>query len=167
MPLHSFDPVERFVVGTVGPPGQRVFFLQARTGHRLVSVSVEKQQVALLAERLVSIVDQESSGGLSGFVDNEPLEAPIEDEFRVRAIGLHWDSARSRIIVECHDHDPEDADEAATGTTLHVALSAPQVREFGRRAESVVSAGRPPCPFCGQPLDPEGHLCPRANGYRR
>ncbi len=166
MTYQDFDPVERFVVGTVGPPGQRVFFLQARTGHRLVSVSLEKGQVALLAERLTDLLDA-SGLDATGYVDNNPLEAPIEDEFRVLTLGLQWDTARERAIVLCHDHDPEDDDAARIGQTVRVVLTASQVREFARRAESVVAAGRPPCPFCGQPLGPDGHLCPRANGYRR
>ncbi len=167
MTAHDFDPVERFVVGTVGPPGQRVFFLQARTGSRLASVSLEKVQVSLLAERLGTLIEASGVESLSGFIDNESLEAPIEDEFRVQAIGLQWDGGRERVVIECHDHDPEDEEQAATGQSMRVVLTAPQVLEFCRRAEAIVSAGRPPCPFCGQPLDPTGHLCPRANGYKR
>lgn len=166
MTLFDFDPVERLVVGTVGPPGQRAFFLQARAGHRLVSVSLEKGQVAALGERLAKLVAAAGSEGEAP-VDNGPLDAPIEDQFRVSALGLAWDSRRGRVIILCHDHDPEDEAGATTGTTLRVVLTPSQVREFSRRAASLVAAGRPPCPFCGQPLDPAGHLCPRANGYRR
>lgn len=169
MTRHVFEAVERFVVGTVGPPGSRVFFLQARSGARLVSVSVEKVHVQLLAERLDGILggvaaEDAASPSAAAPVDNDPLAVPIEDEFRVQALALLWDAHAQRVRVECHDQDP---DEAEAVSTLAVSLTIAQVREFIRRATQVVAAGRPPCPFCGQPLDPEGHLCPRANGYRR
>ena len=70
------------------------------------------------------------------------------------------------VVIECHDQDPEEAEEDAV-QTLRVVLSPPAARAFARRCGAVVSAGRPSCPFCGQPLDPTGHICPRANGYRR
>src|SRR3954451_23837606 len=90
--VHGFDPPERFVAGTVGPPGQRTFFLQARTGARLTSVALEKQQVSVLADHTDGPLDEESraEGGAgavpavppAGMEDNEPLEQPIEEEFR-------------------------------------------------------------------------------------
>lgn len=169
MSVADFDPVDRFVAGTVGPPGQRAFFLQARGAGGLRSVSLEKVQVGLLAERLAELLDRVGALGLGAQVDNEPMETPIEDEFRVTAIGLSWDASRSRIIVECHDHDPDEGEPAPTGAlhSVRVVLTPSQAREFTRRASALVAAGRPPCPFCGLPLDPTGHVCPRANGYHR
>lgn len=165
----DFDPAQRFVAGTVGPPGQRAFFLQVRGLPGLVSVSLEKVQVSLLAERLGDLLDQVGAGPDGTPADNEALETPIEDEFRVSAIQLAWNPARSVVVIECHDQDPDDIDESAGQVvkTVRIVLSPPQAREFARRAASLVAAGRPPCPFCGQPLDPTGHICPRANGYRR
>ena len=98
--------------------------------------------------------------------DTDPLLTPIEDEFRVDTLALAWDSGRGVLVIECHDQDPEEADEEAV-QTLRVVLSPEAARAFARRCRAVVSAGRPSCPFCGQPLDPTGHICPRANGYRR
>ena len=164
-----FDPPERFVAGTVGPPGGRTFFLQARGEGRLVSVSVEKVQVTVLAERVTDLLDTHAAGTATeplGDGDTGPLEVPIEDEFRVDTLGLAWDTERNVLVIECHDQDPEEADEDAV-QTLRVVLSAEAARAFARRAGKVVAAGRPSCPFCGQPLDPGGHICPRANGYRR
>ncbi len=167
MPMTEYDPPERFVAGTVGPPGQRTFFLQVRSGIRVTSVSLEKEQVAVLAERIDALLDGLASAGLAaepGPPDNEPLDVPLDDEFRVVALSLAWDPVRRRIVVECHDGDPEGEEPTAS---VRVVLTADQARSFARRAAGVVAAGRPPCPFCGGPLDPEGHICPRANGYRR
>ena len=174
MPVHDFDPPQRFVAGTVGPPGQRVFFLQARDARRLISVSCEKEQLTVLADRLLELLDERagaagSEAAAAAYADDRPLDTPIEDEFRVNAIGLAWDTERSLIVIECHDHDPDEG-EPEDGTALHtlrVSLQPDQAREFARRAGALVAAGRPPCPFCGQALDPSGHICPRANGYRR
>lgn len=183
MPVIDFDPPDRFVAGTVGPPGQRTFFLQASGGRRLVSVSVEKQQVSLLADRINDLLDDFAGGAAAESVaseveDNAPLDTPIEDEFRVGSMSLAWDSGRQVLILECHDGDepPEmDAEEEPLlvspdepePTTLRVSMVPATARAFARRCASLVAAGRPPCPFCGGPLDPTGHICPRANGYKR
>ena len=169
MPATVFDPPERFVAGTVGPPGGRTFFLQARGDGRLVSVSLEKVQVGVLAERVGDLLDTHAEGTATeplGEGDTDPLEAPIEDEFRVDTLSLAWDADRRVVVIECHDQDPEEVGEDAV-TTIRVVLSPEAARAFSRRCAKVVAAGRPSCPFCGQPLDPTGHVCPRANGYRR
>ncbi|MFW5469554.1 DUF3090 domain-containing protein [Knoellia sp. CPCC 206435] len=169
MAISDFDPPERFVAGTVGPPGGRTFFLQARGGGRLVSVSIEKVQVSILAERISDLLD--TVGGPEGseavaehHTDSEALETPIEDEFRVDTVSLAWDEDRSSVVIECHDRDPE---EETPADSVRVVLDPTSARAFARRCLAIVAAGRPPCPFCGQPLDPEGHICPRSNGYKR
>jgi uncharacterized repeat protein (TIGR03847 family) len=169
MPATVFDPPERFVAGTVGPPGGRTFFLQASGGGRLVTVSLEKVQVSVLADRVNDLLDAHAEGTATepvGAGDTEPLATPIEDEFRVDTLALTWDTVRSSVVIECHDADPEEAPEEAL-QTLRVVLTPQAARAFARRCGAVVAAGRPACPFCGQPLDPTGHICPRANGYRR
>jgi uncharacterized repeat protein (TIGR03847 family) len=190
MPVFDYDPPERFVTGTVGEPGQRTFFLQARGGGQVTSVALEKQQVAVLAERVEELLDEvvRRSGGTAPVpaiapadqIDNEPLDVPIEEDFRVASMSLTWDGERDVVIIECHEvaePDEDDEDEAgaeeavslqpATGSVLRVSISGAQARIFAHRAAAVVAQGRPPCPFCGSPLDPEGHICPRSNGYRR
>lgn len=179
-----FDPPERFVAGTVGPPGGRTFFLQASGGGRLVSVSLEKVQVSVLADRINDVLDAHAEGTATeplGDGDTGPLATPIEDEFRVDTLALAWDPVRNVVIIECHDRDPDEADdtdeadhvddlggsEPVVVQSLRVVLTPQQARAFARRCARVVTAGRPSCPFCGQPLDPTGHICPRANGYRR
>lgn len=181
MPLYDFDPPERFVAGTVGPPGQRTFFLQASGGGRVLSVSLEKEQVKVLGERLGDLLD--SVAGVAGseeageaLTDNAPLDTPIEDDFRVLSLSLAWDAERQSVIVEAHDHAVPDEDEEedlpdpsdrALAESLRVVLRPAAARAFAQRCVRSVEGGRPNCPFCGQPLDPEGHICPRANGYRR
>jgi uncharacterized repeat protein (TIGR03847 family) len=183
MPVHDFDPPDRFVVGTVGPPGQRTFFLQALSGRRLVSMSCEKEQVQILADRVNDVLDQfAGEAATSSPEDNDPLATPIEDEFRVATLSLAWDPSRAVVVIEAFDADipepGEDEEEAtdvpeeflesmASRQSVRVVLSPPQARSFVRRARALVSAGRPPCPFCGGPLDPTGHICPRSNGYKR
>lgn len=185
--IHSYDPPERFVAGTVGPPGGRTFFLQARSGARVTSVALEKQQVSVLAERIDELLDElirdgEGEGTIPAVSpvaldDNEPLEQPIVEEFRAGTMTLSWDATDERIVVEVFPYaeesvvEPgtpeEEIDDPEPEELLVVRLPAGLARAFSKRAQAVVSAGRPPCPFCGGPVDPAGHLCPRANGFRR
>ncbi len=183
--VHRYDPPERFVAGTVGPPGQRTFFLQARAGSRITSVSLEKQQVAVLAERVDGLLDDllKAEGGAgpvpavapTTMEDSEPLEQPIEEEFRAGTMTLAWDAETERVVIEVFPIEESESvvedlmeDEAPAPEELFVVVLTPAAaRAFSKRAQAVVSAGRPPCQFCGNPLDPAGHLCPRANGFRR
>ncbi|MBF4163090.1 DUF3090 family protein [Nocardioides acrostichi] len=185
--VHRFDPPERFVAGTVGEPGSRTFFLQARLGARMVSVSLEKQQVAALAERVDELLDEvmssERSRGVVPAVapldlaDNRPLEQPIEEEFRAGTMTLSWDPDDERVVIEVFpfseaavvapDQVDQDFEEPEPEEVLLVRLEPGAARAFVQRSESVLEAGRPACPFCGEPIDPDGHLCVRANGFRR
>jgi uncharacterized repeat protein (TIGR03847 family) len=184
MPVLEFDPPDRFVAGTVGPPGQRTFFLQASDGPRLTSVSLEKEQLSTLADRVNDLLDDFAAGDAvdilaAALEDAAPLATPIEDEFRVGTMSLGWDSERRVVILECHDGQAElEADEEGepvlepgqpldSETVLRVVIEPASARAFARRCTKVIAAGRPPCPFCGGPLDPSGHICPRANGYKR
>ena len=162
MTVLEFDPPERFVLGTVGPPGQRTFFLQASDGTRRVQMALEKLHAQVLAERIGELLDQVA--GLEATIaaaaeaaDNAPLDTPISEDFRISALALSWD-------------DPDEIDELdplEEHFSLRVSLPPAQARAFARRCETVVRAGRPPCPFCGGPVDENGHICPRANGYKR
>ena len=190
--VHAFEPPERFVAGTVGPPGERTFFLQARGGGRLVSVALEKVQVSLLAEKLEELLTEAQRRfgvelpELAPVIgDNEPLDTPVDEEFRVGTLGLAFDVDTATVVIEAiaageveaevelgdEDDDDEDDDEDEEPDEdldrLRVRLTPQATREFIERARRVVAAGRPPCPLCGQPLDPAGHLCPRHNGYHR
>lgn len=185
--IHSYDSPERFVAGTVGQPGQRTFFLQARAGTRVTSVALEKQQVSVLAARIDELLDEvmnaEKAAGTVPAVapldleDNDPLEQPIDEQFRAGTMTLSWDPADERIVLEVFPYD-EDAvatpdqpadeiEEPEPQEMLVVRLEAGPARAFAKRAQAVVAAGRQPCQFCGNPMDPQGHLCPRANGFKR
>ena len=178
--IFLFDPVERFVAGTVGIPGERTFFLQARAGSRLVSVSLEKAQVAAIADRVLQILREiRLSEPLAVFervaYDDQPLESPIDEEFRVGVMVLAYVSDRRLIeidlqaIVDSDNADEEllEIDTSSDQEILRILMTLGYAESFAKRANTVVAAGRAPCPFCGGPIDPNGHLCPRANGYRR
>jgi uncharacterized repeat protein (TIGR03847 family) len=178
--LFEFLDPERFVAGTVGEPGERTFYLQATSGARVVSVALEKVQVAALAERLEELLDevrrrQGSDSAVPATAPTEledvaPLGTPIEEEFRVGALALAWDDETSSVLVEAQsqtedESEPEEGTEF-TGDLLRVRMQPGVARAFAKRALRVVAAGRPPCPLCGNPLDPRGHVCPRQNGHR-
>jgi uncharacterized repeat protein (TIGR03847 family) len=177
--IFLFDKPSRFIAGTVGEPGDRAFFLQATDGTRVVSVALEKQQVAVLADRLEQLLDEVvastgTNADPSG-TDTGALELPIDEEFRVNAMGLAWDKDDGVVVIEAQApvedvsvaeetllEDSEDGPDA-----LRVRIGPGEARAFIQRARRVIAAGRPPCPLCGQPLDPAGHVCPRQNGYHR
>ncbi|GAA1587908.1 DUF3090 domain-containing protein [Actinoplanes couchii] len=195
--VHAFEPPERFVAGTVGEPGDRTFFLQARGGGRVISVALEKVQVSLLAEKLEELLLEANKRfgvslpdvPLAITHDNEPLDTPVDEEFRVGTLGLAFDVDTGTVVIEAieagepdatlddpsledaalvEDDDEDDDDEPDEDLDrLRVRLTPDATRAFIDRARRVVAAGRPPCPLCGQPLDPAGHLCPRHNGYHR
>ena len=193
--VHRYDAPDRFVAGTVGQPGERTFFLQAREGNRITSVACEKQQVSVLAEHLDKVLDEvvrRSAGEIdvppasTKARDVDPLDAPITEEFRVGTMTIAWDPTIDRIVIELFSNVDNEAEEAEVETdpaatagaepdpdTINadevfvVKITASYARDFVARAQALVAAGRPPCPFCLQPLDPSGHICPRANGYRR
>lgn len=165
----DFDPPARCVVGTVGPPGERTFFVQVRGDSRAAAVSMEKFHVTTLADRINDVLDRvagsaASEAAASLVADNDPLDTPIEEDFRVSTVRLLWDDERSAVVVELFEEDPDDTEDTEG---IRIWLSPHHARAFARRALAVAAAGRPPCPFCGGPLDPTGHICPRANGYRR
>ena len=183
--VHVFRSPDRFLAGTIGQPGEREFFLQVADGRRIFSVACEKQQVAVLADRLGSLITEvarrfdvtaaaiaaEAAGGGG---DDLTLTTPVDAEFRVGTMGLAWDGEESQVIVELLALSEEEVGEDIVledredgPDALRVFLTLDEASDFARRAELVVSAGRPPCPLCSNPLDPEGHICPRLNGYHR
>jgi uncharacterized repeat protein (TIGR03847 family) len=191
---YIFDPPERFVAGTIGDPGNRTFFLQAREGGRVVSVALEKVQVAVLAERLGDLLGELDRRGVAPGAtadaappetiadvdptfrvddDAAPLDEPLVEAFRAGSLTLGWDPDAERVLVEARaqdedgeaiDPDDDDDEDEDGPDLLRVRLTASAARSFVARAARVVASGRPPCPLCGAPLDPRGHICPRRNG---
>lgn len=180
--IHVFREPDRFVAGTVGEPGDRSFYLQASEDVRTVSVLLEKQQVSVLAERIGSLLEEVRrqfgadvpASAPADLVDNDPLDVPVDEEFRVGTMGLGWDAEGQAVVIELLAVTDEEIDESMVlgdseegPDALRVFLTPVAARAFAERAERVVGAGRKPCPLCGEPLDPTGHVCPRLNGYRR
>ncbi|MDP8903935.1 MAG: DUF3090 family protein [Chloroflexota bacterium] len=179
--IFSFDPPDRFVCGALGQPGQRTFLLQAAKGGQVVSVVVEKAQVAVLAERLAALLLGLRERGVeieaTSEPDAEPLSEPVREEFRVGQISLAWDPQRERVVIEARelseldaededqDQDEGEGDRLDGPDLVRVSLRPAEAHAFVTRAVAVMRAGRPPCPNCGAPLDPRGHFCPRRNGY--
>ena len=183
----DFDMPDRFATGTVGKPGDRTFFLQARQGPRMTTVMLEKEQVAVLADRVLAVIDEVERRGLAaidagpaGLIDERPLEQPLDEAFRVGTMIIAWDEDVDRLVVEARsitfdagagevalgpDEEFEDEDipdDAPIGPdVLRVRLTPYMAQQFARRANSVVAGGRPTCPYCGQVLERTGHFCSR------
>jgi uncharacterized repeat protein (TIGR03847 family) len=193
VPEIEFDPVDSIAAGAVGVPGQRAFYIQAEKDGQVLSVLVEKQQVAMLAERVQMLLDQVATQ----FADAAPeVPVPLAPDagelrgdpvplFRAVAIGIGFDASRQLVVLELHerplgdddeddeDHEDDDDDEAPLvageeeGYLARLYLTADQARAMATRGSAAVERGRPPCPLCGGPLDPSGHICPRLNGHGR
>lgn len=177
--VHEFSWPDRVVVGTVGLPGARTFYLQVRAGTQVVSIALEKQQSALLAEKIDEILDQlitvegnrfsVPTGTHIELVDNDPLEA-VQEQFRTGAMSLGWDPTTAQIVIEAHpitddDSDADDNDKslqedgAKEPEMLRVRMPVGTARAFAKRTREIVGAGRPMCPLCGYPVDADGHTC--------
>jgi uncharacterized repeat protein (TIGR03847 family) len=188
--IFNFEHPDRFVAGAIGPAGARTFYLQAREAGRVVSVLLEKVQVGLLAERLGALLTEVRDRGArvpaeadESRLDRAPLDEPISGLFRVGTMAIIWDGDDETIVVETRsmtEIGEEEEEERGEGVVeeseseeeddpdadvLRVQLVPAEALAFAQRALEVVAAGRPPCPFCGQPLNPEGHICARRNGF--
>ena len=161
--IFDHEEASRFIVGTVGSPGERAFYIQVRSTSGITTVAVEKSQVIALSERLRELVTEVRRSklasldelGLAPVIDSEGLEFPIDEEFKAGEF--------TELISD--EEDLADVEDPPDLLRLTVRLN--QVKGFCNRAEKIVTSGRPVCPFCGLPIDTTGHLCPRANGYRR
>ena len=175
--VHDFDWPDRVVVGTVGVPGQRTFYLQVRTGKQILSIAMEKLQAAQLAEKIDEILDQLMTVDGNPFhvpantplelVDNDDLDA-VEEQFRAGVMSLGWDPTTSQVVIEAYpieevDEDEdgllEDPDDADASEVLRVRMPVGTARAFAKRTREVVGAGRPICVICGEPIDADGHTC--------
>jgi len=176
--VHGFDWPDRFVTGTVGVPGARTFYLQAQEGKRVVSVALEKQQSAALADGVDAVLDQLMTeedkrysipgAAPDGLADDDPLAEPVEEEFRVGEMRLAWDPSTAQVVIQASrlllDDDGTAVEEDEPGEVLVVRLPVGAARAFAARTRTVVTQGRPLCPICEEPMDPDGHVCPVADG---
>ena len=175
--VHEFAWPDRVVVGTIGLPGARTFYLQVRAGTQIVSIALEKQQSALLAEKIDEILDQlitvegnpfsDPTSTPIELVDNDQLEA-VQEQFRTGAMSLGWDPTTAQVVIEAYpitDVDADDYDESLDedGATepemLLVRMPVGTARAFAKRTREIVGAGRPTCSLCGYPIDADGHIC--------
>jgi uncharacterized repeat protein (TIGR03847 family) len=160
MSYELFD-VDRLTVGAVGPPGKRVFLLQAVAGATVITLKVEKQQVAALSEYLSQVLaDLPSTGDLPTDLE---LDEPAEPEWIVGALGVTYDEDTDRVLLVAEEAVAEEDD---VGEVARLAATREQIAALAIRGVALVEAGRPPCPLCGFPLDPSGHVCPRTDGHR-
>ena len=163
----DLDSVQRLTAGAVGPRGQRVFYMQVRRGNRLISLTVEKEQVRALADAIGHLLDSlaEKDPRLitsdDMLITDMSLEEPIEPAFRIGQMGLGYDAERDMVILLMQSA-VEDDDEPLRA---RFAASRPQMRALSSHAAQVVAAGRPICGNCGRPIDPVGHFCPQRNGH--
>lgn len=156
-----FEPVERITVGTVGPAGQRVFYLQASTASDMITVKLEKQHVAALVEHFTKVLSdlppvEEVAPGLE-------LVEPVQPRWIVGAMALtpyDDDTDTVNLLVE------EAVAEDEIGASAGFSVTRVQLAGLVKRGSELLEAGRPPCPLCGQPVGADGHVCPRSNGHR-
>jgi uncharacterized repeat protein (TIGR03847 family) len=165
----ELDPVDRLTAAAVGEPGQRSFYLQARKDDVVVSMLLEKQQVALLSAHIDELLERVGEPADEPDPDTLDLEEPIVPEFRIGRIGLGFDEDRDLVLLQCDEFVPEDeeSDEPSPDDMGQVRLWATrgQIAALARRGEQEVESGRPLCSMCGQPMDADGHFCPRSNGH--
>lgn len=152
--------VDRITVGTVGPTGERIFFLQARRGPELVTLKLEKSQVAALCTYLGELLQNAPRPG--HLPDDLELEEPAVPEWAVGTLAVTYDGGVDRFLLAAEEMGEEEDD---LGEARFV-LTREQVAAMAIRGTLLVAAGRPPCPLCGYPLDAKGHRCPRTNGHR-
>jgi uncharacterized repeat protein (TIGR03847 family) len=166
----ELDGPDHFTAGAVGPPGQRVFYLQAREGTRVVTLKCEKEQVAALGEYLGGLLAR-LTGTAEPATEKRDLLPPVEAAWDVGSLGVGYDGDRDRVVVVANERVEEDDEEeegrpkpAAEAASARFAITRAQAAAFVERARALLKAGRPTCPMCGEPKDPAGHSCPRSNG---
>lgn len=166
------DPVDHITVDAIGQPGQRVFYIHAWQDQRVVTVIIEKAQLLSLTvgleQFLVQIMEAnadlaEASGDY--IEDQMHIHPPVEPLFRVGEIGLGYEKGRDLVVIFVkelllEDMDPESA------AVIRFWATRTQVRRLARWGVEVANRGRPICPQCGQPMEPEGHFCPKKNGHK-
>jgi len=181
----ELDDIDALGTGAVGQPGERAFYIQARTENAQLTVLVEKEQIALLAAEAVAFLDRIADDYPELPFDVPQLQTQLREPtvplFRARLIGLGFDPERELVLLELRERSPDDderagddptgddpageatEDDAAEGYVARIYATRAQVRAMAARGAEAVSGGRPPCPLCDMPMDPAGHACPRWN----
>jgi uncharacterized repeat protein (TIGR03847 family) len=157
---YRFEQPDRFTVGVIGEVGQRLFLLQIREGRRLMTLKIEKVQVATLSTYLAKLVKE--MGRPKHLPEDLGLESELDVDFTVGDVNVMVNEDEQRIVLELDELSGDDE----SGDHVLVSLSCEQAAAFAIHATRIVEGGRPPCPLCALPLDPRGHDCPRTNGHR-
>jgi uncharacterized repeat protein (TIGR03847 family) len=167
--LSDFDlpDVDHFTAGAIGEPGQRVFYLQGAAGTQVVSLQLEKGQVGALAQYLTELLHDLPTPADDEVPQQMELRSPIVPEWIVGQLGVVFDETRDRMVVRADELVLEDEADEVTAGMARFALTRGQVQAFVVRATLLVSSGRPNCPLCGRPIDPEGHMCIKTNGHKK
>jgi uncharacterized repeat protein (TIGR03847 family) len=166
----ELEPVDRITTGAVGEPGERTFFIQARIGDRLVTITVEKEQVELLSSSILEIlatVDEETGEG-PGEAELE-LEAPVDALWRAGRLAVGFSEERGLMMLELEETVPEpegEEEDTPEPAMLRLWATREQMLALSRQGAAVAARGRPRCRYCGNPMDPEGHMCSAMNGHR-
>jgi uncharacterized repeat protein (TIGR03847 family) len=165
-PSFEIDSPDHFTAGAIGPPGQRVFYLQARDAGRLVTLKVEKEHVRALAEYLGGLLARVKGAPGAARGDADLLE-PVEAAWDVGSLAVGYDEPQDRIVVEASElqEETEEEESAPPPATARFRITRAQAAAFVERANELMKGGRPTCPICSRPMDPEGHVCPRSNGH--
>ncbi len=165
------DPCDHITADAIGSPGQRVFYLQAYQDNRTITVLIEKAQLQSLAigvEQFLSQISQQNPDleeASSEFNEDQMrINPPVDPLFRAGEIGLAYDKERDRVVVFTKELLTEE-DEPDSAAQIRFWASRSQMRKLARWGADVVNRGRPMCPQCGQPMEPEGHFCPKKNGH--
>ncbi len=156
----DFPIADHIAVGAIGEPGKRVFLIQARYLDELVTLKLEKTQVAALASHLGELLQELPRPG--HLDEPNPILVPYEINWTVGSIAISYDESDDRIYLQFE----ELARDEGEPSSLQVGLSKEQSALIAIQGTRLIEAGRPPCPLCGYPLDPTGHACPRTNGHR-
>lgn len=167
--LYEFNQVMRITADAIGPPGRRVFYIQALQGDTLVTLLVEKQQVEALSISLEHIL-KELDSRRPQTPPPEPIPEPdmglldpIDPVFRVGQLGLGYDEERDSIVLVAY----ELSEDLENMSMVRIWATREQMRALSRHGAAVCAAGRPICPLCKEPIDPQGHFCLRSNGHGR
>ena len=169
--VYDLNPADYVTAGAVGKPGQRTFYLQARRGRERVTLRCEKEHLLALTLGINQVLLALADGDAEAVPEPDPvietgmeLEKPLDPAFRVGLINLGYDPVTERLILILYELLPEESN--AIPSVARIWITLPQARALSIRSEEVIKAGRPICAMCGEPIDPEGHFCPRKNGHK-
>jgi uncharacterized repeat protein (TIGR03847 family) len=170
--IFEMHPVSRITIEAVGPPGQRVFMLQASQGTEMITLKLEKEQAQVLAHSIDQLLEElaERFSQSTSMVE-EPLASelmlrnPIEPLFAIGQMGLGYDESEDALVLVVQELTSEE--EAQNARIARFWATRGQMRAISRHTLEVVAMGRPICPLCGHPIDPDGHFCPKSNGHEK